>query len=220
MSVTPATVVVVGAGQAGGETTAALRMAGFEGNIVLVGNEGHLPYQRPPLSKAFLLGKSAANDLYLRPDTFYDTQSIRTEMDQPVVAIDREAQTVTLSGGETIAYSALVLATGGQARRLPDPVAEAAPNVHYLRTIADVDVLRPGFVTGAHLTVVGGGYVGLEVAAVARQLGLDVTASRSGATTARPRRRAGGVVVLPPHTRGGRRRHPARCLGRRLRGRR
>jgi 3-phenylpropionate/trans-cinnamate dioxygenase ferredoxin reductase subunit len=168
-------VVIIGAGQAGGETTAALRMAQYEGEIVLLGDEGHLPYSRPPLSKDFLLGKSSADDLYLRPEAFYETQSIRTILDQSVVGIDRAAQRVVLSGGESVGYSALVLATGGRARRLPDPVADQAPNVHYLRTIADVDALRPGFVPGARLTVVGGGYVGLEVAAVARQLGLDVT---------------------------------------------
>lgn len=168
-------VVVVGAGQAGGETVAALRMANYAGDIVLIGDEGHLPYSRPPLSKAFLLGASGADDLYLRPASFYEAYDIRTVMDRPAVSVDRHERTVMLDGGEAIAYEALVLATGGQARHLDDPVAEAAPNVHYLRIIADVDLLRPGFVPGARLTVVGGGYVGLEVAAVARQLGLEVT---------------------------------------------
>ncbi|MET0952821.1 MAG: FAD-dependent oxidoreductase [Aeromicrobium sp.] len=168
-------VVIVGAGQAGGEAAAALRMDGHDGPIVLVGDEGHLPYTRPPLSKAFLLGKVGADELYLRPAPFYETQAIRTIIDRHVESIDREAKSVLLDDGEQIAYSSLVLATGGSARHLVDPVAEAAPNVHYLRGIADVDALRPGFRPGARLVVVGGGYVGLEVAAVARQLGLEVT---------------------------------------------
>lgn len=168
-------VVIIGAGQAGGECAAALRMAGHAGPVTLVGAEEHLPYSRPPLSKAYLLGESDVKDLYLRPHAFYDQQKIRTVLGRRVTAIDRAGREILLDDGERIAYAKLILATGGAARHLSDPVAEAAPNVHYLRGIADVEALRPGFVPGARLVVVGGGYVGLEIASVGRKLGMQVT---------------------------------------------
>lgn len=168
-------IVVVGAGQAGGEAVAALRMAGFVGSITLVGDEPHLPYSRPPLSKDFLLGETSENLLLLRPPHFYEKHEVRTLLGHSVTGLDRERRAVLLDDGTELPYSALVLATGGDARRWPDQLADAAPNLHYVRTIADVDYLRSDLVTGARLVVIGGGYVGLEIAAAGRKLGLSVT---------------------------------------------
>ncbi|MBC2864994.1 NAD(P)/FAD-dependent oxidoreductase [Streptomyces mexicanus] len=168
-------IVVVGAGQAGGEAVAALRMAGFEGGVTLVGDEPHLPYSRPPLSKDFLLGDVGTEVLLLRPPHFYEKHRVRTLLGRTVTKLDRDRRTITLDDGGSLTYGTLILATGGHARRLRDPMAEAAPNVHYVRTIADIERLRPELVPGARLAVIGGGYVGLEIAAVGRKLGLEVT---------------------------------------------
>ncbi|MFJ3212602.1 NAD(P)/FAD-dependent oxidoreductase [Streptomyces flaveolus] len=168
-------IVVVGGGQAGGEAVAALRTAGFEGGITLVGEEPQLPYSRPPLSKDFLLGEVGTEVLLLRPPHFYEKHLVRTLLGRTVTKLDRDRRTLTLDDGDSLRYNTLILATGGTARRLRDPVAEAAPNIHYIRTIADIKRLRPGLVPGARLAVIGGGYVGLEIAAVGRKLGLDVT---------------------------------------------
>ncbi|MGP3637358.1 NAD(P)/FAD-dependent oxidoreductase [Streptomyces sp. 24-1644] len=168
-------VVVVGAGQAGADFVAALRMAGHQGPVTLVGEEPGYPYALPPLSKAYLSGKATAEDLHIRPPSMYEQQRIELRTGTRVSAIDRAARHVVLTGGERLAYTRLVLATGGRARRLPAPGLDEAPNVHYLRTLADASAMRHQFVPGARLVVVGGGYVGLEVAAIARRGGLDVT---------------------------------------------
>ncbi|MFF7645266.1 FAD-dependent oxidoreductase [Streptomyces canus] len=168
-------VVVVGAGQAGADFVAALRMAGHQGPVTLVGEEPEHPYARPPLSKAYLSGKATAEDLHLRPPAMYEQQGIDIRTGTRVTSVDRAARHVVLADGERLPYGHLVLATGGRPRRLPAPGLDEAPNVHYLRTLADVAAMRPRFVPGARLVVVGGGYVGLEVAAVARGLGLTVT---------------------------------------------
>lgn len=168
-------VVVVGAGQAGGELAAALRSAGHPGPITLIGAEPTHPYGRPPLSKGYLLGTADRAELLLRAPSMYTQHDIDLRLDSPVSDIDRATRSVTLAGGETIAYSTLVLATGGRARRLSLPGLNAASNVLYMRTLEDADRLRARLVRGHRLVIVGGGYIGLEIAAVARRRGLAVT---------------------------------------------
>ena len=173
-------VVIAGAGQAAVDTAAALRMGGFEGEITLIGDENVLPYSRPFLSKEFLSGKKAEAQIALRPQSFYDDNAVRLVLGQSVVSVDRPKQTVKLSEGEELRYTDLVLATGASTRQLPDPVLENASNVHYVRTLADAVPLRSELVAGARMCVIGGGYVGLEVAAVAREAGISVTVIEAG----------------------------------------
>jgi 3-phenylpropionate/trans-cinnamate dioxygenase ferredoxin reductase subunit len=171
------TILVAGAGHAAGELSTALRSNGFRGDIALLGEESHLPYQRPALSKGFLTGAVTHEQLYVRSAAFLENVGIRLVPNVRVTSIDRPAKTVALSDGTSRTYSKLVLATGGRPRRLslPDRRIGAAPNIHYLRTIDDVIQMRDGFKKGARLLIVGGGYVGLEVAAAARQSELHVT---------------------------------------------
>ncbi|MBO9500947.1 FAD-dependent oxidoreductase [Brevundimonas sp. A19_0] len=166
-------IVIVGAGHAGGSAAALLRQYGFEGEVVLIGEEPVAPYQRPPLSKALLKGEGEEEDLLLRPADFYVEQNIEMRLGQTVTAIDRAGKTVLLADGETVPYDTLILATGSTARKLAVPGAELA-NVLELRTLADGRKLRAAIRPGARLVVVGGGYVGLEVAASARMLGAEV----------------------------------------------
>lgn len=168
-------VVVVGAGQAGGELVAALRAAGSRTPIVLIGAESTHPYHRPALSKAYLLGEANAADLALRDTSMYEREGIQVMLGESVRRIDRSAHSVTLESGAQISYSTLVLATGGRPRRLQVAELESARNLHYLRTIDDVEGLRWALRPGARLAVVGGGYIGLEIASVARQRGVEVT---------------------------------------------
>lgn len=168
-------ILVVGTGLAGAELAVALRMASYNGAITMVGDEAFLPYYRPPLSKAYLSGKVTQEGLYIRPIATYEQQHIAVRVSTRVVAIDRGARRVVLEDGRSLGYDRLVLATGGRARKLQNPRLNAAPNVHYLRTIVDIDAMRHRFTPGARLVVIGGGYVGLEVASVARKLGLSVT---------------------------------------------
>jgi 3-phenylpropionate/trans-cinnamate dioxygenase ferredoxin reductase subunit len=141
---------------------------------MLIGDEEYLPYQRPPLSKAFLAGSIEAERLHIKPQHFWAEHGIETRLGVRVTAIDRAARTVTLHDGTTLSYAKLVLATGSRVRELPIPGHELE-GVHYLRTIADVQGIQPGFRAGQRLTIVGGGYIGLEVAAVAVKQGLEVT---------------------------------------------
>lgn len=166
--------VVIGAGHAGGQVVASLRQEGYEGEIVLIGEEPQLPYQRPPLSKAYLSGEQPLDRILIRPEKFYADKNIDLRLGVRVENIDREARTITLSDGETLEWTHLVIATGSHVRRLPLPGVEL-PGVHYLRTIADVDAIREEMAPGKRLVVIGGGYIGLEVAAVAVRAGLDVT---------------------------------------------
>lgn len=168
-------IVIVGAGQAGAQAAVSLRQNGFDGDVVLIGAEPDPPYQRPPLSKAFLKGELAADRLHLKPPEFYDAARITTRFGVAAAAIDRAARQVRLAGGGAEAYDALILATGAQARRLGLPGAASA-GVHVLRTRADVDAIRPRLTPGARVAIVGCGYIGLEVAAVARRLGAAVVA--------------------------------------------
>ncbi|MFP7672184.1 NAD(P)/FAD-dependent oxidoreductase [Marivita sp. S0852] len=167
-------VVVVGAGQAGASAVARLRAKGFDGDITLIGEESHPPYQRPPLSKAYLLGELDRDRLYLRPESFYDENNITLKLGAPVSAIDPAAKTVTV-GDETLSYDDLVLTTGSHPRRLPASIGGDLDGVLVVRGLANVDAMAPRFVTGSKVLIVGGGYIGLEAAAVAAKRGLDVT---------------------------------------------
>jgi 3-phenylpropionate/trans-cinnamate dioxygenase ferredoxin reductase component len=167
-------IVVIGAGQAGASLVAKLRTQGHSGAITLIGAEPAPPYQRPPLSKAYLKGEMPAERLFLRPAEFYEDQQISLRTGQPVTAIDTAAQTVSL-GADVLPYDELALTTGSTPRRLPPAIGGALGGVFTLRDLADVDAMRPYFKAGARVVIVGGGYIGLEGAAVAAQLGLDVT---------------------------------------------
>ena len=167
-------VVIAGAGHASGQVVASLRQAGLEGRIVLVGEEPHLPYQRPPLSKKFLAGEMSAERLYIKPASFYAEADVEFRPDTRIAEIDRAAGCLRTDEGDEIGYDDLVLAFGSRVRRLPIEGVNLE-RVHYLRTIADVSAIRADFDKGGRLVVIGAGYIGLEVAAVARQAGLDVT---------------------------------------------
>ena len=167
-------VVVIGAGQAGAALVARLRSGGHAGPVTLIGAEPLLPYQRPPLSKGYLLGQTGADRLTLRSADFYGEHDIALRLGTPVSAIDPQARTVFLESG-TIRYDDLVLATGAVPRRLPAAIGGDLAGVYTLRSVADVDSMRAEFRPGRRLVIVGGGYIGLEVAAVAAGLGLDVT---------------------------------------------
>lgn len=167
-------VVVIGAGQAGASCVAKLRNGGFEGKITLIGAEPCPPYQRPPLSKGYLLGDMTLERLFLRPEAFYADQGIALKTDCRVTAIDPEARVLSTTEGE-VAYDELVLATGSLPRRLPAAIGGDLEGVFTVRDLADVDAMAPRFVKGAKVLIVGGGYIGLEAAAVAAKLGLEVT---------------------------------------------
>lgn len=167
-------VVIVGAGQAGAAAAAKLRSLGYDGTITLIGAEVAPPYQRPPLSKAFLLGEMEEHRLWLRSPEFWEEAKITLMLDVAVTAIDTVRQTVT-AGGQTIVYDDLILTTGSTPRHLPAAIGGALEGVYTVRTVADVDAMRPEFVAGAKLIIIGGGYIGLEAAAVGRKLGLEVT---------------------------------------------
>jgi 3-phenylpropionate/trans-cinnamate dioxygenase ferredoxin reductase subunit len=166
-------VVIVGAGHAGGAAAALLRQYGWRGSITLIGAEPVPPYQRPPLSKAWLKGEGNLADLLLRPAAFYQTGHIAFRESCRVTAIDRAAGTVSLATGECLAYDHLILATGSHARSLPVPGHNLAGIVE-LRTLADANRLRTLLRPGARIAIIGAGYIGLEVAASARMLGADV----------------------------------------------
>ena len=191
MTETGAGVVIVGAGHAGGSAAAFLRQYGYQGPIAIVGDEPVAPYQRPPLSKAWLKGEADAESLMLRPLTFYAEQNIALILDVKVTALDRAARTLRLSDGRSLPYDNLILATGSRARPLPVPGADLK-GVLYLRSAADAEELKAALGPGKRLAVVGGGYIGLEAAASARALGAEaVVLEREGRILARV---AGGVL--------------------------
>jgi len=166
-------VLIVGGGHAAGAAAAALRQAGHDGPITLVGEEPVAPYQRPPLSKAWLKGEAAEADLLLRPASFYPEKSITLELGRRVVALDLQARKATLDDGRVLAWDQLVLATGSRLRKLKVPGADAQ-GVLELRSLADAERIRATLRPGMTLAVIGGGYIGLEVAASARTLGAQV----------------------------------------------
>ena len=168
-------IVIVGAGQAGASLAAKLRALGHAGPVTLIGEEPQPPYQRPPLSKAYLLGEMDLERLYLRAPAFWDEQAVTLRLGTPVEAIDTRARTVRLAGGETLSYDELALTTGSRPRRLPAAIGGDLANVFTVRTLADVDDMAPGFRKGARALIVGGGYIRLAAAAVSAKLGLQVT---------------------------------------------
>lgn len=170
----PEHVVVIGGGLAGAKTAEALRERGHTGTITLVAAEDHLPYERPPLSKDYLAGKAAFADAVVHPAEWYREHDVTLRQGVRASAIDTAAHQVTLEDGTALPYDKLVLATGSAVRHLPLPGADAA-NVHYLRTVEDSDTIRATFGADRRLVVIGGGWIGLEVAAAARTAGTTVT---------------------------------------------
>ncbi len=167
-------IIVVGGGQAGASLVAKLRALGYEGRITLVGAEPVPPYQRPPLSKAYLLGEMELERLFLRPESFYADQKIELRLGAPVTGIDPAAREVTI-GLDRLRYDALALTTGAVPRQLPAAIGGQLRGVHVVRNLADVDAMAPEFRPGRRVVIVGGGYIGLEAAAVAAKKGLEVT---------------------------------------------
>jgi 3-phenylpropionate/trans-cinnamate dioxygenase ferredoxin reductase subunit len=166
--------VIVGAGLAGAKAAEALRGSGFDGPISLIGAEEHLPYERPPLSKDYLAGKADRDTVFVHDLTWYRQQGIDLRLGSPVTAIDRAARQVRLADGARLPFGKLLLTTGARPRQLA-----GATGVHYLRTLDDSDRLKEILANGSHLAVIGGGWIGLEIAAAARQAGLQVTVMES-----------------------------------------
>jgi 3-phenylpropionate/trans-cinnamate dioxygenase ferredoxin reductase component len=168
------TFVIVGAGMAGGKAAETLREEGFDGRVVLVGAEPHRPYERPPLSKEYLRGESPEPSWLQADGGWYSANDVELRESTVIESIDAGEGAVVLSGGERIGYDRLLLATGAEPRRLAVPGGDLQ-GVHVLRTVEDSDTIRATFGGGGHLVVVGGGWIGCEVAASARQKGMDVT---------------------------------------------
>ncbi|PHO04651.1 pyridine nucleotide-disulfide oxidoreductase [Rhodobacteraceae bacterium 4F10] len=172
-------VVVIGAGQAGSSLVAKLRNGGFQGKVTLIGEEPVAPYQRPPLSKKYLLGEMELDRLLLRPESFYSDNAIDLHLNETVQSIDTENQVVTVAD-EAISYDELVLTTGSVPRRLPAAIGGTLEGVYVVRDLKDVDSMAPEFSEGKRVLIVGGGYIGLEAAAVAASRGLNVTLVEMG----------------------------------------
>jgi 3-phenylpropionate/trans-cinnamate dioxygenase ferredoxin reductase subunit len=170
----PQTHVIVGAALAGAKAAEALRQEGFDGRIVLIGAESELPYERPPLSKDYLRGESTREDPQVHPESFYGDNAVDLRMGTTVDRIDVDARAVELDGGERIAWDRLLLATGARPRLLTVPGADL-DGVYYLRELRDADTLAARLREGGRAVVIGGGWIGAEVTASARQLGVDVT---------------------------------------------
>ena len=167
-------IIVIGAGQAGSSLVVKLRALGCAGDITLIGGEPVPPYQRPPLSKKYMLGEMDVNRLFLRPEAFYADQNIGLRLGVQVTAIDRAAKTVTLNTGEVLKYDQLALTTGSDPIQLPASIGGDLEGVYTVRTLADADTMAPDFVKGKRALIVGGGYIGLEAAAVAATRGVNV----------------------------------------------
>jgi len=166
-------VIIIGAGQAGLQSIVSLRQSGYPKAITLIGDEAYLPYQRPPLSKAYLSGKMERERLFLKPESFFTDNDVTVKLATRVASIDAGAKSVTLESGESLAYEDLILATGSRPRRL-DLAGRELANIFDLRGMADIDAMQPHFIAGKKLVVIGGGYIGLEAAAVAADMGLHV----------------------------------------------
>ena len=175
----PRSILVVGAGLAGARCAETLRAEGYDGSLVVVGEELLPPYERPALSKAFLAGAKAEHELLLRAPSYWAERQIDLRLGRRVLAVDAASRTATTAAGEELHWDALVLATGARPRRLP---FAAPPGVHTLRTVVDAKALREALVPGARLVVIGGGFVGAEVASTALALGASVTMLEALAT--------------------------------------
>ena len=167
-------VIIIGAGQASGQAAASLRQAGYEGSITIFGEEDQVPYQRPPLSKAYLSGEVNKDRVLVRPEKFYAEKEISLHTNTRVNAVDPARKKVITQDGEKYTYHKLLIATGSRPRILNIQGSDME-GIHYLRTIADVDAIRSRMESVKHVCIVGGGYIGLEVAAVAKKMGLEVT---------------------------------------------
>jgi 3-phenylpropionate/trans-cinnamate dioxygenase ferredoxin reductase subunit len=178
MSSTSKVFIIIGGGLAGAKAAQALRDNDFDGNVILFGAEEQLPYERPPLSKDYLVGKKSLDEFTVHASSWYRDHHIDLRLGTEIVAIDRKAHTVTLQEGSTEHYDKLLLAMGSRSRRPPIPGSEA-DGVYYLRTVDDADALLSALPDGAALAVIGAGWIGLEVAAGARQRGVDVTVVES-----------------------------------------
>jgi len=170
-----APIVIVGAGQAAASFISRHAALGSQQPVLLIGDEAHPPYQRPPLSKKYLLGELERERLFIRPLEWYADQAVELRFDTRVDAIDRDLKKIITSNGDTVEYDKLLLCTGASARSLPTDIGGTLDRVFTLRSIADIDKISPQFQAGRKLLIVGGGYIGLEAAAVSRQLGLEVT---------------------------------------------
>lgn len=166
-------VVVAGAGQSGFQVAASLRSEGYNGTITLFGDEPHIPYQRPPLSKDFMAGKLDPASLPLRPEAFYETQKIALRMGERIASLDPAGRSVVLSSGEPVSYESLVLATGARNRPLPIPGAQL-DGVCYLRTVDEALAIQERLEAARNVVVIGGGFIGLEMAAIVAAAGLNV----------------------------------------------
>lgn len=167
-------IVIVGGGQAAASMAAKLRALGYVGAVTIVGEEPVAPYQRPPLSKGYLLGQMPLDRLTLRGEDWYAANSVTLRLGVKVTGIDRAAKQLQM-GEERLSYDQLALCTGAEPRRLPAAIGGNLAGVYTVRRLADVDAMEPEFRAGRRLVVVGGGYIGLEAAAVASKLGLQVT---------------------------------------------
>ena len=166
--------MVIGGGQAGAQALQSLRQGGYKGALTMIGDEPALPYQRPPLSKAYMKGEMTEERLYFRPAPWYQDQNIEVILSTRATGIDRTSRKVELAHGGHVDYDALIIATGSRPRPLPLKGA-TLQGVHDLRDLSDVERIRPNMIAGRKMVIIGAGYIGLEAAAVARQMGLDVT---------------------------------------------
>ncbi|WP_297844960.1 FAD-dependent oxidoreductase [Pseudomonas sp.] len=197
MNTSMTAMVIVGAGQAGGRAALTLREQGYAGRIVLIGNEVHLPYERPPLSKGLLQGQTTLQACSVIDDAALDHLQIEHLSAMEVVGLEPEPQRLTLANGTTLHYAQLLLATGGYSRTLP--LDKPLAGIHYLRTYDDALQLRTGLQPGTNVLIVGGGFIGLEVAATARELGCEVTVLEAGsrlAARALPERMSEQLLTL------------------------
>lgn len=166
-------VIIIGAGHAAGQAAASLRQEGYEGTITIIGEERQLPYQRPPLSKQYLSGEQGMDRVLLRPAKFYADKNVEVRTELRVEQINPAEHTVTTATGETLSYDKLILATGSRPRKLQIPGSDLA-GIHYLRTVDDVDAIRADMGAGKKIVIVGGGYIGLEVASVCVEADMEV----------------------------------------------
>lgn len=174
MTTTNQTCVIVGASHAGASLATAVRKEGWEGRILVIGNESRPPYHRPPLSKALLNGEKTADQLDIFKPAVYEKANIEFKLNTEVTAINRDNKTLSLNDGDSISYDKLALCTGARVRKLPIPGADLK-GVHYLRTLADAEAIQKEVAPGKKCVIVGGGYIGLETAASLRKLGMEVT---------------------------------------------
>lgn len=167
-------VIIIGAGHAAAQLAPSLRKQGWKGEILIIGEEVYIPYQRPPLSKEFMAGEKTEDEILIRPQFAYEQHDINFRLNEKVEKLNPEESTLTLSNGEKLSYDQLALCTGARARKIPIPGSELE-GVFYLRTLDDVKAIKQQLDTGANAVIVGGGYIGLETAAALNKMGVNVT---------------------------------------------